>query len=96
MTHFLRRNGKTVVDLDVWKDDLSCVVCIREYSILLLLTPSIAVRMEEVIPDFDNLQEIRGEWHERVKEKGEETLEDFVTRRMKEVAKKHGLQYVTD
>lgn len=91
MTHYLRRNGKSIVDVEASKIDLRCVICIFEYSAILL---SETYRQDEVISDFDNLSEMRGEWHEDPEQF--ESPDEFVKRRLCEVGNKYDLQYVTD
>ncbi len=98
MTHHLRMmvNGQntTIVDCEETKDDVHVVVCIKGYSNLLL---SVArYHQLEVIDKFDQLQELRGEWFEKVGYFKEETLPDFVKRRFKEVADRFNLYYSTD
>lgn len=64
MTHYLHtKNNKTIVDIEQTKDDIRCVVSIREYSYLLL---NMENKREQniMIEDFNNLQEIRGTWFE--------------------------------
>jgi hypothetical protein len=90
-THYLLRNGKTIVDVEVTKDDLHCVVCIDEYSSLLIAKQT---RQDDVIVDFHMLQEIRGEWHEN--QTTVESLNEFVKRRLREIGDKYTLQYGID
>ncbi len=65
MTHYLRRNGDTVVDVEATNDDLRSVVCIVAYSDMLLydqlmsLPENEKARQSEIIHDFDLLQELR-------------------------------------
>lgn len=91
MTHFLRRNGNTIVDVEATADDLHCVVCIDEYSALLLDEVG---RQQEVIADFQELQELRGEWFELINCK--ESSSKFAERRLRSIARKYDLQYVVD
>ena len=92
MTHFLRtKDNKSIVDIDAWKDDLSAVVIIDEYSKFLLDNLN---RKEEIIEDFYLLSEIRGEYHETPNQT--ETPDELVGRRVKEIGKKYDLAYVTD
>ena len=58
MTHYLRLDGETIVDVEATKDDISSVVCVIPYSKLLLDEKE---RQSEVIVDFDQLQELRAE-----------------------------------
>lgn len=92
MTHYLRQDGRTIVDVDAWKDDLRAGVIIDEYSRLLLETPP--EKQKEVIQDFHFLIELRCEFHENPRQT--ETPDQLVARRLKEIGKKYGLWYVTD
>jgi len=92
MTHYLRNNGKTIVDVETTKTDLHSVVVISHYSELLLSTHEDGA--DEFIADFHALQELRGEWHEGGREK--ETPREFVARRLRCIGLKWGLQYSTD
>lgn len=91
MTHYLRHNTNTVVDVESHENDLHCVVCIDGYSRLLLAKPD---RRHEIIADFSALQELRGEWHEQPKQ--DEMPSELAERRLREIGNKYGLQYVTD
>jgi hypothetical protein len=90
MTHYLRRNGKTIVDVDATKNDVRSVVCIEQYSLFLLEESN----QSEIIKDFDALQELRGEYNETNYQK--ETPDELVGRRLQEIAFKYELFYVTD
>lgn len=92
MTHYLRNNGKTIVDVETTETDLRCVVVIIHYSRMLL--DAYEHRRDEIIADFHALQELRGEWHEGGREK--ETPREFVARRLRYIGLKWGLQYSTD
>jgi len=92
MIHFLRRDGKTIVDCDAWKDDLRVTVCIYEYSKLLLDTEE--SKREEMMVDFDLIQELRAEYHEDPQQ--EETPDELAKRRVLGLAKKWNLAYITD
>ena len=92
MTHYLRRNGKTVVDVEASRQDLHSVVDIREFSKLLVISPIRDV--PGLIDDFEALQEMRGEFHESVGM--EESPDGFARRRLREVGQRYNLQHVTD
>lgn len=92
MTHYLRRNGNTIVDVEATPDDISSVVCIVEYSCLLLGSPD--DRQKEIINDFDNLQELRGEYWETPNQ--QETPDELAERRLREIGVKYDLTYITD
>lgn len=91
MTHYLRRNGNTIVDVEATPNDISSVVCIIEYSRLLLREPN---RQKEIISDFDGLQELRGEYWETPNQ--QETPDELAERRLREIGAKYDLAYVTD
>jgi len=91
MTHYLRRFGKTIVEVEATADDIRCVVVIDIYSEFLMDFMS---RRAAVIKDFHDLQEMRGEWHEDPKQ--EETPDEFVERKLRAVAGRFAVQYVTD
>lgn len=80
-----------MVDVETTANDLQCAVCIDEYSSLLLAEAS---RQDDVIVDFYDLQEMRDEWHEDVEQL--ESPSEFAERKLRDVANKYGLQYVTD
>lgn len=92
MTHYLRRNGETVVDVETTEQDLSCVIVLNTYSPMLLWCP--VLQQPGMIADFHDLQEMRGEWHEAPGQK--ETPFEFVKRKLQAAADKYDLQYVTD
>jgi hypothetical protein len=77
--------------LETTKDDLHCVIDVRGFSNLLLSSD----KQQELIDDFDELQEIRGSWFERVV-RDDLTPRTFATKILKEVAKKWDLYYVED
>ena len=93
VTHFLR-TGKndTVVEVDASKNDLSSTVVISEFGRLLL--DAELSKQEEMIEDFDALQELRGEFHETPHQ--QETPDGLARRRLREIGDKYGIFYVTD
>ena len=91
MIHYLRRNGDTVVDITARNDDLSSTVCIAAYSDMLLNEKA---RQSEMIHDFDLLQELRGEYFETCNQ--QETPDELIRRRLREIGDKYGLSYITD
>lgn len=89
MTHYLRKNGRTIIDIETEKKDIHCVVAIREYSKLLHSTDSM-----EIVEDFHKVQEIRGEFWEAY---NGEIDPDFLARKLLiNLAEKYNLDYVTD
>jgi len=97
MTHFLRnKENETIVDAEVVEDDLHVIVVIGTYSKFLLEETDPHAR-GEIIGDFDNLQELRGEYFEfEVLKKTPMTSDELVEKRMCEIAKKYDLAYVVD
>ena len=91
MIHFLRTKGKSIVDLSATENDLSCVICIDEYSKFLLNNIE---KSKEIIEDFDMIQEIRGIFFETPNMKY--TPDELSKKILVEIGKKYGLQYVTD
>jgi hypothetical protein len=91
MTHYLRNGTETIVDLETTKDDLHCVIDVRGFSNLLLSSD----KQQELIDDFNDLQEIRGTWFERIV-RDDTTPRIFATKILKELGKKWGLYYVED
>jgi len=96
MTHYLRTsNNATLVDSTAFQGDLSVTVIISEYTKQLLQLPS--YKHSEFADDFQLLQELRGEWFEGLGPyPPDEKIEEFLARRLKEVAKKWDFRYVTD
>ncbi len=98
MIHYLRLNNNTVVDVEATKDDIRSIVCIAEYSRLLLKCASqdgvYSDAIVEMMLDFEGMQGLRGEYHETTDKK--ESPDEFVRRRLRKVGKKYGLTYVTD
>lgn len=93
MTHYLRWNGHTVADVDCWKEDMSAVVVVGYYSMMLLAAPE--SQRSEMLVDFDRINELRGEWWERAKMLGV-TTDSLARQVLKEIGKKYDLAYVTD
>ena len=107
MILFIRdKKNNTILDLDVYVSsesgliDISATVVIEHYSRFLLSSPE--DRREEIISDFDELQEIRGWLHEsyflnrKNCEKEYDRLLEVLRKMIKEFAHKHGLGYVED
>ena len=90
-THYLRNAGNTIVDVDATSGDLCSVVIIDEYSKFLLNT---SYPQAELIADFHALQELRGEYWE--KPVPGESPDELASRRLREIADKYRLGYVTD
>lgn len=91
MVHFLRdHKNNTIVDCDASADDIGCLVDIQHYSIFLLHN---LTRTREIVADFAAIQEIRGEFFESGW-KG--TPDELAEVRVRVLADKYGLVYVTD
>lgn len=104
MIHFIRNeNNDTIVDVDATEDDIHVVVLILGYTRLLLdrfvttsrlVTPRARHSQTELVNDFASLQELRAEYFETNYDK--ETTDELAERRLREIAEKYGLGYVTD
>ena len=70
---------------------LSAIVIVSEYSKFLLDNLD---RKEDVVEDFEALQELRREFFETPNQT--ETPDELARRRLKEIGEKYRLQYVTD
>jgi hypothetical protein len=93
MVHYIRdSHNNTIVDIDASVGDLHAVVVIESYSKYLLnLSHSFKT---EFVNDMGALQEIRGEYFER--NRNRESPDQLAARRCKEIATKWKLVYVTD
>jgi len=96
MTHYLRTsNNDTLVDATAFKGDLAVSVIIAEFSVQLLALPK--EKQSDFTEDFQAIQELHGEWFERLSPyPSDEKIEEFLARRLQEVAKKWNFRYVTD
>jgi hypothetical protein len=95
MTHFIRDiYNRSLVDCEVTKDDLRCLVVVDHYSRFLLQNHY--TKWPEIIQDFTAIQEIRGTWFEATPRPAV-PLNEFVADAFKSlIAKYTGLHYVTD
>ena len=97
MIHFLRNEkNRTIIECEVYNNDLSAATNIEEYSKMLidLHNKDIHYPFIKAIADLD---EIRGWWWEQAKDSGKyKSIDDFVKEKFLEVAEKHNLKYVTD
>jgi hypothetical protein len=97
MVHFLRNDkNRTIIECEVYKDDLSSSTNIEEYSKMLL-----DLHHKDLhyifIQSISDLDEIRGWWWEQAVDSGDyESMDDFVKEKFLSVAKKFKLNYVTD
>lgn len=97
MVHFLRNTlNRTIVECEVYGNDLSAGTNIKEYSAMLidLHHKDMHYPFIQAIADLD---QIRGWWWEQAEGSGEyDSIDDFVKEKFLEVAKKYDLNYVTD
>ena len=97
MIHFLRNDkNRTIIECEVYNDDLSSSTNIEEYSKMLLDLhhKDLHYMFIQAISDLD---EIRGWWWEQGNESDDyESIDDFVKEKFMSVAKKFKLNYVTD
>jgi hypothetical protein len=98
MVHFLRHgDNQTIVDLEAWKEDMSCVVNIREYTAFLnTLSPHDYYLRYAWMEDMFAIQEIREEYWGNYKNNKRYTPDEYAEKRCRELAKKWELAYVTD
>jgi hypothetical protein len=97
MVHFLRNeNNRTIIECEVYKDDLSAGTNIENYSTMLIDLHNKGLH-HPFISDISQLDQIRGWWWEMAKDSGDyKSIDDFVKEKFMEVAKKYDLNYVTD
>jgi hypothetical protein len=94
MTHFIRdENGLSIVDCEVNKDDVRCLVDVEYFANFLLRKHY--THWSAIIDDFKALQEIRGTWFEG-QNRNWPDLRSFVETAFRNIAAKWGLQYITD
>ena len=92
MIHFLRdAKNRTIIECEVYGDDLSSAISIPEYSYLLLESND----PNTLMWDFDELDNLRRIWFEGA-EDDYQSMNEFVIQYYSRVAKKHNLNYVTD
>ncbi len=97
MVHFLgNENNRTIIECEVYKDDLSAGTNIENYSTMLIDLHNKGLH-HPFISDISQLDQIRGWWWEMSKDSGDyKSIDDFVKEKFMEVAKKYDLNYVTD
>ncbi len=103
MTIYLRNeNNRTVVDMELWENkesgmDLRVATNLRTYSEILLNNIE---RKDEVIEDFNSIDEMRGWFHEVYMEMAEspnfKEAREEVEAKLFMAAKKYNLHIVTD
>jgi hypothetical protein len=97
MIHFLRNKiSHTIIECEVYKDDLSAATNIENYSMMLIDLHNNDLH-NPFISDISDLDEIRGWWWEMAEDSGDyKSIDDFVKEKFIAVAKKYDLNYVTD
>jgi hypothetical protein len=97
MVHFLRNDkNRTIIECEVYNDDLSSSTNIEEYSKMLMDLHRKDLH-QVFIQSISDLDEIRGWWWEQAKDSDDyKTIDDFVKEKFLNVAKKFKLNYVTD
>jgi hypothetical protein len=97
MIHFLRNKiNHTIIECEVYKDDLSAGTNIENYSMMLIDLHNNDLRYP-FINDISELDQIRGWWWEMAMDSGDyKSIDDFVKEKFMTVAKKYDLNYVTD
>jgi len=97
MVHFLKNDkNRTIIECEVYDDDLDSSANIEEYSKMLLDLHRKDLHLV-FIQAISDLDEIRGWWWEQGKESDDyESIDDFVKEKFLSVAKKFKLNYVTD
>ena len=97
MIHFLRnRLNRTIIECEVYNNDLSTATNIKEYSEILIDLQNKDMH-EPFIEAIADLDEIRGWWWEQARDGGQyNSIDAFVKEKFLEVAQRYGLNYVTD
>lgn len=97
MIHFLRnQRNQTIVECEVYGNDLSAGTDIENYSVMLIDLHNRDLHYP-FINDISQLDQIRGWWWEMAKDSGKyKSIDYFVKEKFIEVAQKHNLNYVTD
>jgi hypothetical protein len=97
MIHFLRNKiNHTIIECEVYKDDLSAATNIENYSMMLIDLHNNDLH-NTFINDISELDQIRGWWWEMAEDSGDyKSIDDFVKEKFMAVAKKYDLNYVTD
>ena len=96
MVHFLRNEkNRTIIECDVYSDDLRASTSIPEYTAYLLgLGAEDAL---DFMSDIAQLDEIRGWWWERASEFEKwYSIDSFDEEKFSEIANKWDLSYVVD
>ena len=97
MIHFLRNEiNRTIVECEVYNDDLSASTNIENYSMMLIDLHNKDLHYP-FIGAISQLDQIRGWWWEGAEDSGDyESIDEFVKEKFMAVAKKYNLNYVTD
>lgn len=96
MVHFLRtQKNRTIIECEVYTDDLSSAMYIEEYSMMLINLHNNDLHYP-FIRAISDLNEIRGLWWEQAEDSGKySSIDEFVQEKYLEVAKAYNLNYVT-
>ena len=97
MIHYLRnQRNQTIIECEVYNDDLSTVTNIENYSMMLIDLHNKDLHYP-FINDISQLDEIRGLWWEIAEGSGKyKSINDFVKEKFIEVSQKYNFNYVTD
>jgi hypothetical protein len=97
MIHFLRNKiNHTIIECEVYKDDLSAATNIENYSMMLIDLHNNDLRYP-FINDISELDQIRGWWWEMAMDSGDyKSIDEFVKEKFMKVAEEFELAYVTD
>lgn len=97
MTHFIRTKERktynTIIECEVYKDDLSASINLEKYSEELLKLST--DKQSGFIADFTNLNEIRGLWFERYCDDYTD-INKFVQEIFINISNKYDYDYITD
>ena len=95
MIHYLRdKKNNSIVDVESMKSDIRSLVCIIPYSKFLLSLP--IDQQNDFINDMDQVQEIRGMYHENGLESQIPHTSYLVKPLLTALAKKWELAYIED
>lgn len=95
MVHFLRTtDNRTIIECEVYNNDLSAAVNIHEYSKMLIDLHNKDLH-HPFIKTMSDLSEIRGWWWEMART-SYSSIDEFVADQFKQVAIEYNLNYITD
>jgi hypothetical protein len=94
-THYVRDDcDRNLVDCEVTKGDVRCVVDVEAFAAL-LLDGNQPHSQSQIIQDFKAIQEIRQTWFE-LTPRPKITLKQFVTDSLQKLARDYDLCHITD